>query len=114
MNQIFGTFILAKENGQYKGEYFNNKMQRFSNEDIQAMEVSGHNEFIGSFNASWQESSGVVTAVLEIDMEQDDIYILTWKDVSVNGDLQNVNFTGRGVMRNGLLVCIYSMHSASL
>ncbi len=110
MSEVFGTFILSKNNGQYKGEFFNNKMTSFSGEDVKAIETSAHNEFIGSFDAAWQESAGSVTAVLQIDMESDDVYMLTWTDVRINGESQNVNFTGRGVLRNDLLVTVYSMH----
>ena len=110
MTEVFGTFILSKNDGRYRGEFFNNKMKKFSDEEIRPIESSGGNEFIGSFDADWQESGGNVSAVLQIDLEQDDIYMLTWTDVRVNGELQNVNFTGRGVMRNGLLVAVYSMN----
>jgi hypothetical protein len=59
---------------------------------------------------NWQEAAGNVSAVLQIDLEQDDIYMLTWTDVRLNGELQNVNFTGRGVVRNGLLSAVYSLN----
>jgi hypothetical protein len=110
MTGVFGTFILSKNNAQYKGEFFNNKMKAFSAEEIRQLEGESHNAFVGSYDAGWKEDAGSVTAVLEIDMERDDIYILTWKEVRLNGELQNVNFTGRGVMRNDLLVCVYSMN----
>ena len=110
MSEVFGTFILSKNNGQYRGEFFNNKMKSFSGEEIRMIETSGKDEFVGSFDASWQEAAGSVSAVLQTDMESDDIYMLTWTDVRLNGELQNVNFTGRGVLRNGLLVAVYSMH----
>lgn len=110
MSEVFGTFILSKENGRYSGEFFNNKMRSFSNEEIRVIETSGKNDFIGSFDANWQETAGSLSAVLQIDMESDDIYMLTWTDVRLNGELQNVNFTGRGVLRNGLLAAVYSMN----
>ncbi len=110
MSDIFGTFILSKNNGQYLGEFFNNKMKAFSREEIKPLELSRENEFIGSFDAGWQEPAGAVSAVLQIDIESEDIYMLTWTDVRLNGELQNVNFTGRGVLRNDLLVAVYSMN----
>ena len=113
MTEIFGTFILSKTADNYKGEFFNNKMKSFSNEDVMAMETSAEDYFVGSFDTSWQETSGSINAVLEIDKESDDIYMLTWKDVRLNGELQNINFTGRGVKRNELLVSVYSMNRQS-
>ena len=114
MTEIFGTFILSNINGNYRGEFFNNKMKSFSNEDVNALDVGANDHFVGSFDTSWQEAAGNVNAVLEIDKESDDIYMLTWKDVKLNGELQNINFTGRGVKRNDLLVSVYSMNSNSL
>ena len=113
MTEIFGTFILSKTDDAYKGEFFNNRMKSFSNEDVMAMETSAEDHFVGSFDTSWQETSGSRNAVLEIDKETDDIYILAWKDVRLNGELQNINFTGRGVKRNDLLVSVYSMNRQS-
>jgi hypothetical protein len=110
MTDVFGTFILSKRNDQYQGEFFNNKMKSFSNEEIRRLETSNEDDFVGSFDANWQEQAGNVSAVLEIDKESDDIYILTWKDVRLNGELQNINFTGRGIKKNDLLVSIYSMN----
>jgi len=114
MTDIFGTFILSKTNDNYKGEFFNNKMKSFSNEDVTVLETSATDHFIGSFDTSWQEDAGNVNAVLEIDKESDDVYMLTWKDVRLNGELQNINFTGRGIKRNELLVSVYSMNRHSL
>lgn len=114
MADIFGTFILSKEGDTYSGEFFNNKMKAFSKEEIRVLQTESHDEFVGSFDASWVEGTGTVTAVLEIDKESDDIYVLAWKDVRMNGNLQNLNFTGRGVKRNGLLVTVYSMHTSGL
>lgn len=110
MADIFGTFILSKNNGQYHGEFFNNKMKAFSKEEIKSIEVSAHNELVGNFDADWTEERGNFNSVLQIDLESDEIYILTWTDVRLNGELQNLNFTGRGVVRNGLLVAVYSMN----
>lgn len=110
MAEIFGTFILSKNNDQYQGEFFNNKMKAFSKEDIKSIEISSQNEFVGSFDANWTEDTGSVSSVLQIDLEGEDIYMLTWTDVRRNGELQNLNFTGRGVVRNGLLVAVYSMN----
>ncbi|MEJ7610670.1 MAG: hypothetical protein WKF88_05760 [Ferruginibacter sp.] len=110
MSEVFGTFILSKEQDRYNGEFFNNKMKAFSREEIRVIETSGQNDFIGNFDANWQEDSGSLSAVLQIDLESDEIYMLTWTDVRLNGELQNVTFTGRGVLRNGLLVAVYSMH----
>lgn len=112
MTEVFGTFILTKNNDRYTGEFFNNKMKSFSNEDVSVLEISSHNIFVGSFDAGWQEAAGNVSAVLEIDLESEEVYILTWKDVRLNGELQNINFTGRGIKRHDLLVCIYSMHNS--
>ncbi len=114
MGQIFGTFILSTSDEQYKGEFFNNKMKSFSNADVAIIETSAHDGFVGSFDITWEESTGPVTAVLEIDMENNDVYILNWKDVKQNGDLQNTTFTGRAVKRNGILVSIYSMITSGL
>ena len=111
MAEVFGTFILSKSKDKYKGEFFNNHMKSFSNEEIRMLETNADNEFIGRFDANWQEPAGSVSALLEIDMENDDIYILSWTDVKLNGDAQNVNFTGRGVKRNDLLVCVYAMNT---
>ena len=110
MTEIFGTFILSKTNDNYTGEFFNNKMKSFSNEEVIVLETGGNDHFVGSFDTSWQEPAGNVNAVLEIDKESDDIYILIWKDVRLNGELQNINFTGRGVKRNELLVSVYLMN----
>jgi hypothetical protein len=110
MAEVFGTFILSKNDQQYKGEFFNNKMKSFSAEDVRPLEMSQHNDFIGSLDANWTEAAGTVSAVLEIDMESEDVYILSWNEVKLNGEFQNVNFSGRGVKRNGLLVCVYSMN----
>ena len=114
MTEIFGTFILSKTNETYRGEFFNNRMKSFSNEDVSILETSATDHFVGSFDAGWQESAGRTTAVLEIDKESDDVYILTWKDVRLNGELQNKNFTGRGIKRNDLLVSVYTMNTHSL
>ena len=110
MTEVFGTFILSKNDGKYHGEFFNNKMKKFSGEEIRPIATGAGNEFVGSFDANWQETAGNVSAVLQIDLEQDDIYMLTWTDVRINGELQNVNFTGRGVIRNGLLSAVYSLN----
>ena len=85
-------------------------MKAFSKEEIKPIETSHENEFIGSFDAGWQEGSASVSAVLQTDLESHDIYMLTWTDVRINGELQNVNFTGRGILRNGMLVAVYSMN----
>lgn len=114
MTDIFGTFILSKQNDTYKGEFFNNKMKSFSNEDVVPLDTNATDYFVGSFDASWQETTGNINAVLEIDKASEEVYILTWKDVRLNGELQNKNFTGRGVKRNDLLVSVYSMHTNSL
>lgn len=113
MAEVFGTFILSKSDQQYKGEFFNNKMNSFSAEDVRPLELSQHNEFIGTFDANWTEAAGTVSAVLEIDMESEDVYILSWNEVKLNGEFQSVSFTGRGVRRSGLLVCVYSMNVKS-
>ena len=111
MTEVFGTFLLSKNAGQYSGEFFNNKMKAFSKEEIKLIEKAGTDDFVGNFDANWEESAGRVNAVLQIDLESEDIYMLTWTDVRLNGELQNINFTGRGVVRNGLLVAVYSMNS---
>ncbi len=114
MTDIFGTFILSKNNDSYRGEFFNNKMKSFSNEDVIALETNSTDHFVGIFDASWQETTGNINAVLEIDKASEEVYILTWKDVRLNGELQNKNFTGRGIKRNDLLVSVYSMNTHSL
>ncbi|MFN0082758.1 MAG: hypothetical protein ACKVOM_09600 [Ferruginibacter sp.] len=86
-------------------------MKSFSSEEFERLRNKQPNIFDGSFDASWQEAAGNVSSVLEIDLESDDIYILTWQDVRLNGDLQNINFTSSGIKRNDLLVCIYSINS---
>ncbi len=53
MGQIFGTFILSTSDGQYKGEFFNNKMKSFSNADVSIIETSAHDGFVGSFDITW-------------------------------------------------------------
>ena len=110
MSEVFGTFILSKNNGQYSGEFFNNRMKAFSKEEVTPIETRPDYEFIGSFDVGWQEGGGSVSAVLQSDLESGEVYILTWTDVRINGELQNVNFTGRGVLRNGLLVAVYTMN----
>ncbi len=114
MNIIYGTFILSKNNDQYNGEFFNNKMKAFSRTEIKVIETPDEDHFIGRFDAYWQEQNGSVSALLEIDKEGDEMYMLTWQDVRCNGESQTVNFTGRGVKRNDLLVCVYEMHSNGL
>ena len=114
MTDIFGTFILSKNNDTYKGEFFNNKMKSFANEEVTLLEASANDHFIGSFDTTWQEATGNINAVLEIDKVSEEVYILTWKDVRLNGELQNKNFTGRGIKRNEMLVSVYSMHTNSL
>ena len=111
MTDVFGTFILSKSGREYHGEFFNNKMKAFSKEKISLIEGSSSDEFVGNFDADWEEDAGRVSAVLQTDLESDGIYILTWTDVRLNGELQNVNFTGRGIVRNDLLVAVYSMNS---
>lgn len=110
MTDLFGTFILSKTGDSYSGEFFNNKMKAFSKEEVKLIEKSGTDDFIGNFDVDWEETAGRVSAVLQTDKESDDIYILTWTDVRINGELQNVTFTGRGVVRAGLLVAVYSMN----
>lgn len=114
MTEIFGTFILSKSQDNYRGEFFNNRMKSFSNEDVTVLEASTNDHFVGSFDTNWQEDAGNINAVLEIDKEGNDIYMLTWKDVKLNGELQNINFTGRGIKRNELLVSVYTMNRHSL
>ncbi len=114
MNIVYGTFILSKNNDQYSGEFFNNKMKAFSREEINAIETPDEDLFVGRFDVYWQEQNGSVSALLEIDKEGDEMYMLTWQDVRLNGESQTVNFTGRGVKRNGLLVCVYEMHTQGL
>ena len=111
MSEIFGTFILSKNDGRYNGEFFNNKMKAFSREEVNLIEKSGTDDFIGSFDVNWEETTGRVSAVLQTDKESEDIYMLTWTDVRLNGNLQNITFTGRGVVRNGLLVAVYSLNA---
>ena len=111
MTDVFGTFILSESDGQYHGEFFNNKMKAFSKEKISLIEGSASDKYIGNFDADWEEDAGRVSAVLQTDLESEGIYMLTWTDVRLNGELQNLNFTGRGVVRNGILVAIYSMNS---
>ena len=111
MTEVFGTFILSKDGSKYSGEFFNNKMKAFSKEEVQLIEKSGNDDFVGSFDAAWEETAGRVSAVLQIDKESDDIYMLTWTDVRINGELQNTTFTGRAVLRSGLLVAVYSMNT---
>ena len=114
MTDIFGTFILSKNDDTYKGEFFNNKMKSFSNEDIIALETDATDYFVGSFDTSWQETTGNINAVLEIDKVSEEIYMLIWKDVRLNGELQNKNFTGRGVKRNDQLHPHFSLVNCSL
>ena len=109
MADVYGTFILSKNKDRFSGEFFNNRMKSFSSEEIRQLEP-GDAEFIGRYQANWEEGSGSVSAALDIDLESDDIYILSWEDVRLNGELQTVNFTGRGVVRNGILFCVYSMN----
>lgn len=111
MTDVFGTFLLKKKNGRYAGEFFNNHMKQFASEEVNPLTVSDHDPFIGTFDTGWQEDSGAVSAVLEIDKEEDDIYMLSWKEVRLNGELRTVNFTGRGVIRNEMLICVYHMNS---
>ncbi len=111
MAEIFGTFILTEKDGRYEGEFFNNKMKAFSKEAVKKIEVRPHNAFVGNFDVTWQEDAGNCTAVLQIDLEDEDIYMLTWTDVRLNSELQNMNFTGRGVVRNGILVAVYAMNT---
>lgn len=109
MANVYGTFILSMDKNKFSGEFFNNKMKSFSHEQVRLLE-RGDADFVGRYEANWQEDSGSVSAALEIDLESDDIYILCWEDVRLNGELQTVNFTGRGVVRNGTLFCVYEMH----
>lgn len=109
MADVYGTFILSKNNGKFVGEFFNNKMKSFSSEEVRLLE-RGDDGFVGRYQANWEEDSGSVSAALDIDLEQGDIYILSWEDVRLNGELQAINFTGRGVVRNETLFCVYGMN----
>ncbi len=111
MAEVFGTFLLQGSNGKYRGEFFNNHMKQFASEEVQPITISDDDPFIGSFDTNWQEHSGSVNAVLEIDKEEDGIYILAWKDVRLNGELRTVNFTGRGVRKKDMLICVYNMNT---
>ncbi len=95
MGDVFGTFILSKHNDKYTGEFFNNKMKAFSTEEVRLLEMGDH-DFVGRYQANWKEDSGSVSAALDIDMEQGNVYMLSWEDVRLNGELQTINFTGRG------------------
>ena len=110
MTEVFGTFLLKASNGKYKGEFFNNHMKRFASEEVNPITISDDDLFVGSFDTNWEESSGSVNAVLEIDKEDEEIYMLAWKDVRLNGELRTVNFTGRGVLRDDMLICVYHMN----
>lgn len=110
MTEIFGTFIISEKDGQYSGEYFNNKMDHPSNEEIKLIEKSGTDIFVGKFDAYWQESKGNVSAVLEIDKTTDIFYTLSWSDVRISGEDQAVSFQGVGFIRNGELVAAYTMN----
>ena len=111
MAEIFGTFILTANDGKYEAEFFNNKMKAFCKEEVRKIEVSPTNEFVGNFDVTWNENSGSCGAVMQIDLESEHIYMLKWTDVELNGELQNMNFSGRGVVRNGILVAVYSMNA---
>lgn len=111
MTEVFGTFILSHNDGKYNGEFFNNKMKAFTKEEVKGISLRADDPFVGSFDTAWEEDNGRVTAVLQCDLESEHIYMLTWTDVKLNGDLQNINFTGRGVIRNSELTAVYSMHS---
>ena len=111
MTDVFGTFILSESGGQYHGEFFNNKMKAFSKEEVSVLSVRANDPFVGSFETVWEEHVGPVTAILQCDLESENIYMLTWTEVKIDGELQNINFTGRGTIRNGELTAVYSMHS---
>jgi hypothetical protein len=104
--EIFGTLIISLVDGFYSAVYVNNRMTEFGQEQIAA--IVSPNNFEGTFTSAWQEGKNLLTADLLI-LLQNGVYILTWNAIQQNGSSINTQFTGRGLIRNGELVCSYRM-----
>ena len=108
MNEVFGVFYLYLAEGNYSGEFFNNHLNSFRDENI--VPNPGTQGYIGTFQTNWMESGKMHTADLKITFENN-IYSLLWSNVQIEGEIQQVTFSGRGILENDRLVCVYKMNS---
>lgn len=106
MNNVFGVFYMSFSNEGYKGEFFNNHLDRFLPEIITIIQST--RRFVGSFRTEWRESDKLHTSDLTITF-QNNVYALVWNNVRIEGEPQPVIFNGRGVLEADKLVCIYTM-----
>lgn len=107
MNEVFGIFILSEDNGNYKGEFFNNHLDRFLPENIRI--DNSPQRFQGTFETEWEENGQQYFADLQISLTGN-LYDLRWTNVRKETTIQNVTFTGTGVMKEERLLCAYRMN----
>ncbi|MCP9752645.1 hypothetical protein [Ferruginibacter sp. HRS2-29] len=106
MPEVFGNFLIKFINGFYSGEYFNNYQATVNPEGILAL--TNFEDFVGTFETTWTESDIPHTSLLTVN-RVGDIYTLSWTNVRRSGVNIDVEFDGRGFIRDGILNCYYSM-----
>ncbi len=106
MPELFGTFILTRENENYTAEFFNNRLDGFIQEVINIVQLN--RPFVGTFNTDWQEGTTRFTSNLTIIQNANNVFNLLWTNVMEGTAPANVIFVGRGVLRDNMLTCVYT------
>ncbi len=107
---LIGSFFFKKtQNGNLIGEFSNNQSDIISTESADRTDPSDFSDFVGVYNATWQQNGETFFRTLSISLKQNNlhrIYELRWVDSN-----RHPTFYGEGFLVENILIGHYRINN---